>query len=653
MNTSVRRFTCHGLALLLALLVLPRPSQATIHNVSITNFDFTPPKTVVFAGDTVKWTLVSGFHTTTSDVTSPKTWNSPTLTTGQTYSVVFTALDGPGPFPYHCDIHLSMEDTIFMAAPPPTVYSLLLDESQANACAGTGSSATGWAVAVLSGDSTTLSVYCEHTVSGPTLAHIHLGAPCVEGAPQFTFTSPASPISQTWTLTPADLADLIAGNLYINIHSAAFPSGEIRGQIVQAPIKFAFTLDEAKANAGAGTGSFANGVGIVTLNAASTQLSSTVTHDVVSPTAAHIHLGVPAVEGPTQFTFPSAASPMSGTWNLDTLNLRDLFQGELYINVHTSANPGGEIRGQIVRSELVFPVLMDGPKANGGAGSGSLATGFCTGVLSPDLKTLTVYAEHNVSGANAAHLHLGSPSVEGPAQFTLNAASPISAIWNMTSADVDNLLAGLIYINVHSPSFPGGEIRGQFDHKATVNYTFPITQFQANLCAGTGSSAVGVGKLNVKPGGKEMTINITHTVASPTAGHIHLAPECADGLIQFSFGGTVTSPINRIWYLSSGDITNLFQKELYANVHSTTFPNEEIRGQIQKPTYICGNANGDGAVNVGDAVYLINRVFKGGPAPNPEASGDANCDGKVNVGDAVYLINRVFKGGPAPCAACS
>ncbi|MEE9443105.1 MAG: dockerin type I repeat-containing protein [candidate division Zixibacteria bacterium] len=66
----------------------------------------------------------------------------------------------------------------------------------------------------------------------------------------------------------------------------------------------------------------------------------------------------------------------------------------------------------------------------------------------------------------------------------------------------------------------------------------------------------------------------------------------------------------------------------------------------------CGDANGDGDVNVGDAVYIINCVFKGGPAPDPIEAGDANCDGDCNIGDAVYLISHAFKGGPAPCADC-
>ncbi|MEE9442813.1 MAG: dockerin type I repeat-containing protein [candidate division Zixibacteria bacterium] len=68
--------------------------------------------------------------------------------------------------------------------------------------------------------------------------------------------------------------------------------------------------------------------------------------------------------------------------------------------------------------------------------------------------------------------------------------------------------------------------------------------------------------------------------------------------------------------------------------------------------YICGDANGDDYVNVGDAVFIINHVFKGGPAPDPVCSGDANDDDGVNVGDAVYLINHVFKGGDPPREPC-
>jgi len=65
--------------------------------------------------------------------------------------------------------------------------------------------------------------------------------------------------------------------------------------------------------------------------------------------------------------------------------------------------------------------------------------------------------------------------------------------------------------------------------------------------------------------------------------------------------------------------------------------------------FLCGDANRDENTDVADAVFLINHVFKGGFAPDPNEAGDANGDGSVNVADAVYLINYVFKGGPEPC----
>jgi hypothetical protein len=69
---------------------------------------------------------------------------------------------------------------------------------------------------------------------------------------------------------------------------------------------------------------------------------------------------------------------------------------------------------------------------------------------------------------------------------------------------------------------------------------------------------------------------------------------------------------------------------------------------------LCGDANGDGIVNVSDAVFIINYVFVPGfPAPSPLCAGDANGDGIVNVSDAVFIINYVFVPGfPPPLESC-
>jgi Dockerin type I domain len=69
---------------------------------------------------------------------------------------------------------------------------------------------------------------------------------------------------------------------------------------------------------------------------------------------------------------------------------------------------------------------------------------------------------------------------------------------------------------------------------------------------------------------------------------------------------------------------------------------------VASASAVCGDANGDGNANVGDPVYLINYVFKGGPPPEPMYLADINRDGSVNVGDVVYMIAWIFRAGPPP-----
>jgi hypothetical protein len=61
-----------------------------------------------------------------------------------------------------------------------------------------------------------------------------------------------------------------------------------------------------------------------------------------------------------------------------------------------------------------------------------------------------------------------------------------------------------------------------------------------------------------------------------------------------------------------------------------------------------GDVNGDETINVGDAIYLLNYLFKNGSAPAVWATGDCNCDQIINVGDAIYILNYLFKNGGAP-----
>ncbi|MDF1544855.1 MAG: Ig-like domain-containing protein [bacterium] len=61
-----------------------------------------------------------------------------------------------------------------------------------------------------------------------------------------------------------------------------------------------------------------------------------------------------------------------------------------------------------------------------------------------------------------------------------------------------------------------------------------------------------------------------------------------------------------------------------------------------------GDVDLDSRYTMNDIVYLINYLFKGGPAPSPLDAGDVNKDGLVNVADISYLVNFLYNAGPPP-----
>ena len=101
------------------------------------------------------------------------------------------------------------------------------------------SAATGTLQASLDKESGTLTWTVSYSgLTGPAkAAHFHGPAPAGQNAGVALGFSGAldSPIQGSATLTPAQVADLLAGKWYVNIHTAANPGGEIRGQASVTP----------------------------------------------------------------------------------------------------------------------------------------------------------------------------------------------------------------------------------------------------------------------------------------------------------------------------------------------------------------------------------------------------------------------------------
>lgn len=81
------------------------------------------------------------------------------------------------------------------------------------------------------------SITFQNLTGAVTLIHFHGPAPVgVNGGIQVTLTAGPSPIVGSATIDASQQADLLAGLWYINIHTAFFPSGEIRGQVLRADL---------------------------------------------------------------------------------------------------------------------------------------------------------------------------------------------------------------------------------------------------------------------------------------------------------------------------------------------------------------------------------------------------------------------------------
>lgn len=274
-------------------------------------------------------------------------------------------------------------------------------------------------------------------------------------------------------------AALVAGKLYLNVHTAANPGGELRGQVlVDAGAGFRSDLTSqqevpptTKPSIATGTGSFTLTRGGLGYNLSATNLSGPIM-------AAHFHLGEPGIAGGVVYGIPTAnisGSNITGYWRtapagtlVDSLIVA-LLTGKIYFNIHTADNPNGEIRGQVNIGEGTGLVAnLTGaqevpPATTNGRGAAALTVNDAG---------ITFFATvDGLSGSIAmAHFHNGAAGANGPVVRTITNAykgNTAAGLWRSNDAEaLSNVLLreGFVsnfYLNVHTAANPGGEIRGQ------------------------------------------------------------------------------------------------------------------------------------------------------------------------------------------------
>ncbi len=126
--------------------------------------------------------------------------------------------------------------TVLGTAASAEVVKLTAELKGSNEVPPNNSSGSGKAEATFDTDSKVLTYTVTYSgLSGPALgAHFHgPSEPGKNAGIALPFKSAQSPIQGTATLTDAQAADVLAGKWYANIHTAANPGGELRGQMVK------------------------------------------------------------------------------------------------------------------------------------------------------------------------------------------------------------------------------------------------------------------------------------------------------------------------------------------------------------------------------------------------------------------------------------
>ena len=189
-------------------------------------------------------------------------------------------------------------------------------------------------------------------IATPTAAHIHQGGPEDSGNVVVPLGTSTGCVGAPRAVVNAILASPSA--YYVNMHTADFPNGAVRGQLAPVAGVALFTSSMTGANEkpaaadpnGSGTGQFL-------VDAAKGRLCYALSaKGIVLPSlAAHIHKGDANTAGPVviPFTAPGANGQSSGCVTADTTLLQDLVAnpGNYYSNVHTSQFAGGAVRGQL------------------------------------------------------------------------------------------------------------------------------------------------------------------------------------------------------------------------------------------------------------------------------------------------------------------
>ncbi len=339
----------------------------------------------------------------------------------------------------------------------------------------------------------------------------------------------------------------------------------------------------------------------------------------------HIHKNIAGRNGGVEIVInASVDSDLKGgayeasenTFELTEEQVMALENRELYINIHSTLFPSGEIRGQLLPpADHLFQANLLGINevpANNSAATGNVLLELTGNELTVSGSFDDFTSPVATALAGGAHIHTGVAGENGGVIIPLNIsldADQMGGVFDaannqftLTDTQVSEITAQGLYINIHSEANMPGEIRGQIT-------PFGAAHFVANLSGDQEVPAVNsssTGRLHVTYNG-DQTISVSGSfnglegdlnTALAGGAHLHLAPRGENGGVIFPLNSQVSAdnrngvflPADNTFTLSSDQVAALFEEGIYVNIHSLVNIPGELRGQLVGQTLSsCGN----------------------------------------------------------------
>ncbi len=405
-------------------------------------------------------------------------------------------------------------------------------------------------------------------------------------------------LSGSSVLSDANETELLAGNLYVNVHNVTYPGGEIRGQITAThPTDSYFfngRLQGAQQVPPNGSTASGNYSVILDVNSNIVYLTGSFTGLATPASAAHIH-NAPAGTNSGVIIPLTVSAATSGTIHvisgINTTNRDEMLNGNTYVNIHNATYPGGEIRGQVsMLSQLSFfkAVLQGNMEVPPNA---STAKGTVIVKYNNQTNLLELIGDYQGIAATITGSHIHSPAVAGTNASVLitlantgGTSGVLTGSATLTEQQEMDLLDAKMYVNIHNATYPGGEIRGQ------LLVTSAETQYFKGFLSGSQENPAvpseGSGKVTVLLDKMTLEVfvtgNFTFLISNASAGHVHRGQTGVNGpvVIPLSVTPATTGTITGSGVVSQAFADSMINGFSYVNIHNATYPGGELRGQL-------------------------------------------------------------------------